>query len=156
MMEIKLIVLDVDGVLTDGSIYYDSEGREYKRFNVKDGFAIKYAISQGIEVAVITGRTSSMVEKRCKELGIKHVFQNIKDKESVCDQLVEQLNITYANVAYMGDDIPDLPLIKKAGFSGAPIDAVRKVKKEADFVSVYPGGKGAVREFIEQIVGEIG
>ncbi|WP_022846888.1 MULTISPECIES: KdsC family phosphatase [unclassified Desulfurobacterium] len=155
-MDIKLIILDVDGVLTDGSIYYDSEGREYKRFNVKDGFAIKYALSQGIEIAVITGRTSSMVEKRCKELGIKYVFQNIQDKESVCDELVNRFNITYDEVAYMGDDIPDLPLIKKSGFSGAPIDAVRKVKKEADFVSVYPGGKGAVREFIERIVGEIG
>ncbi|WP_457568236.1 KdsC family phosphatase [Desulfurobacterium sp.] len=154
-MEIKLIVFDVDGVLTDGSIYYDSEGREYKRFNVKDGFAIKYAISRGIEVAVITGRTSSMVEKRCKELGIKYVFQNVSDKETVLDNLVSKLNINYQNVAFMGDDIPDLPLIRKAGFSGAPIDAVKKIKKEADFVSVYPGGKGAVREFIERIIGEI-
>ena len=155
-MDIKLIVLDVDGVMTDGSIYYDSEGREYKRFNVKDGFAIKYAAKQGITFAVITGRISSMVEKRCSELGIKYVFQNVEDKVKTCDELVEKLGITYQQVAYMGDDIPDLPLLKKVGFSGAPIDAVRKVKKEVDFVSVYPGGKGAVREFIERIIGEIG
>ncbi|SNR61735.1 KdsC family phosphatase [Desulfurobacterium atlanticum] len=154
-MDIKLIVLDVDGVMTDGSIYYDSEGREYKRFNVKDGFAIKYAIQKSITFAVITGRISSMVEKRCGELGINYVFQNVEDKVKVCDELVEKLGITYYQVAYMGDDIPDLPLLKKVGFSGAPIDAVRKVKKEVDFVSVYPGGKGAVREFIERIIGEI-
>ncbi len=156
MKNIKLIVLDVDGVMTDGSIYYDDNGTEYKRFNVKDGFAIKHALKKGIKMGIITGRISSVVEKRCNELGIQFVFQNVKDKVKICDELVEKLNLSYTHVAYMGDDIPDLPLIKKVGFSGAPIDAVKKVKKAANFISVYPGGKGAVREFIERIVGEIG
>jgi 3-deoxy-D-manno-octulosonate 8-phosphate phosphatase (KDO 8-P phosphatase) len=151
-MKIKLIVLDVDGVLTDGSILITEKGEELKSFFVKDGFAIKRALEKGIDVAVISGRKSRAVEIRCKELGISSVFQGISDKLEVLKHLCLQKNIKLSEVAGMGDDIPDIPLLSAIGFSGAPSDAVEEVKKIVNFVSKYPGGKGAVREFIDYIL----
>ena len=148
---IKLIILDVDGVMTDGTITYDSEGREYKSFNVKDGFGIVTAIKNGIKVAVITGRHSFMVERRCKELGIEDVYHGVNNKLKVYEMLKEKYNLRDEEIAFMGDDIPDLPVLKRAGISGAPADAVEVVKKNAVFISSLPGGKGAVREFIDYI-----
>ncbi|MEO2068574.1 MAG: HAD-IIIA family hydrolase [Desulfurobacteriaceae bacterium] len=149
---IKLIILDVDGVMTDGTITYDSEGREYKSFNVRDGYGIVKALKSGIEVAVITGRKSKMVEIRCKELGIRDVFQGVDDKLRVYEVLKEKHNVEDFEVAAMGDDIPDLPILKKVGLSGAPSDAVEEIKKRVSFVSRFGGGKGAVREFIDYIL----
>ena len=149
---IKLIILDVDGVMTDGTITYDSEGREYKSFNVRDGFGIVTAIKKGIGVAVITGRHSFMVDRRCKELGIKDVYQGVDDKLEVYEMLKTKYNLRDEEIAVMGDDIPDLPLLKRAGISGAPADAVEVVKKNVTFISSLPGGRGAVREFIDYIL----
>ena len=149
---VKLIILDVDGVLTDGSIIYDSEGREYKNFNVKDGYGIVTAIKKGIKVVVISGRSSTIVEKRCRELGITKVFQGVSDKLEVYERIKEEFGLRDSEIAAMGDDIPDIPILKRAGFSGAPADAVPEVKKVAKFVTTLPGGKGAVREFIDYLL----
>jgi 3-deoxy-D-manno-octulosonate 8-phosphate phosphatase (KDO 8-P phosphatase) len=146
---VKLLVLDVDGVLTDGTITYDSLGREVKFFNVKDGYGIVKAREAGIEVAVISGRYSWQVEKRCRELGITEVYQGVGDKLSVLKSLMEKYTLQVSQVAAMGDDLPDVPLLKAVGISAAPSDAVPEVKLIVDFVSRNPGGRGAVREFID-------
>jgi len=155
-MAVKLLILDVDGVLTDGTITYDHLGREVKFFNVKDGFGIVTAQRQGLRVAVISGRYSWQVEKRCRELKIADVYQGISDKLSIYNSLKEKYSLEDAQVAVMGDDIPDIPLIKAAGVSGAPSDAVPQVKVLVDFVSKSPGGRGAVREFIDYLLKEKG
>jgi 3-deoxy-D-manno-octulosonate 8-phosphate phosphatase (KDO 8-P phosphatase) len=149
---VKLIVLDVDGVLTDGSIIYDSEGREYKIFNVKDGYGIVTAVRRGIKVVVISGRNSPIVERRCRELGITEIFQGVSDKLKVYEEVKEKYGLKDSEVAAMGDDIPDIPILERVGFSGAPADAVPEVKKVVKLVTSLPGGKGAVREFIDYLL----
>lgn len=146
---VKVLFLDVDGVLTDGTITYDLYGREVKHFNVKDGYGIVKAINSGIEVVVISGRFSSQVEKRCRELGVKEVYQGVADKLSLAEKFLKERALSFSNAAAMGDDLPDLPLLRRAGVSGAPKDAVPEVKILVDFVSRFEGGKGAVREFID-------
>lgn len=149
---IKLIVLDVDGTLTDGKLYISNLGDEIKAFNVKDGLGITQAISQGKEVAIITGKTSQLVTKRCQELGIKEVHQGIKNKILILDSILKKYNISYDNVAYMGDDLIDLAVMKKCKLAGAPKDSVSEILSIADFISNKNGGEGAVREFIEYIL----
>lgn len=149
---IKVIVLDVDGTLTDGKLYVSNFGDEIKAFNVKDGLGITQAISQGKEVVIITGKTSQIVTKRCQELGIKEVHQGIKNKILTLDSILEKYNISYDNVAYMGDDLIDLAVMKKCKLAGAPKDSVNEILAIADFVSNKNGGNGAVREFIEFIL----
>lgn len=152
MKNIKLIVLDVDGTLTDGKIYIDSLGNEIKAFNVKDGMAIAQAIKNGIECAIITGRTSEIVNKRADELGIKHVYQGIHNKKEQLDFILKDLDINYTNCAYIGDDINDLEVMKQVKFSACPSDAAIEVILCSDFVSRYSGGNGAVRDVIEYIL----
>ncbi|MCQ8211421.1 HAD-IIIA family hydrolase [Cetobacterium somerae] len=149
---IKLIVLDVDGTLTDGKLYISNLGDEIKAFNVKDGLGITQAISQGIEIAIITGKTSQLVTKRCQELGIKEIHQGIKNKILILDSVLKKYNISYDNVAYMGDDLIDLAVMKKCKLAGAPKDSVSEILSIADFISNKNGGEGAVREFIEYIL----
>jgi len=149
---IKLLLLDVDGVLTDGTITYDPSGRELKSFNVKDGYGIVRALNSGVEVAVVSGRHSFAVEKRCRELKVRFVFQGVDDKLKVLKLLSQKLSVEADEVAAMGDDLPDLPLLRRVAISGAPADAVEDVKKEVSFVSRFPGGRGAVREFIDHIL----
>ncbi|MGL5355510.1 MAG: KdsC family phosphatase [Cetobacterium sp.] len=149
---IKLIVLDVDGTLTDGKLYISNSGDEMKAFSVKDGLGITQAISQGKEVAIITGKISEIVNKRSKELGIKEIHQGIKNKIATLDSILEKHNISYENVAYMGDDLIDLAVMKKCKLAGAPKDSVEEVLKISDFISTKNGGDGAVREFIEYIL----
>ncbi len=150
--KIKLIVLDVDGTLTDGRITYDENGVESKSFNVKDGMAIGQAIKYGMKVAIITGRNSIIVEKRSKELGITDIYQGIKNKIKTLDELLEKYDYTYENVAYMGDDINDIPAMMRASYVGITADAVSDIKEFATFTSIYKGGEGAVREFVETIL----
>ena len=150
--KIKLIVLDVDGTMTDGTICIDNEGIETKGFNVKDGFAIANAIKEGINVAIITGRKSRLVEKRAEELGIQYVFQGIHNKVIKLNELLNELGLSYEETAYMGDDINDLSAIKVAGFTASPKDGVQEVLERVDFVTNALGGKGAVREFLEFIL----
>ena len=151
---VKVLFLDVDGVLTDGTITYDAYGREVKRFSVKDGYGIVRAINTGIDVVVVSGRFSSQVEKRCRELGIKEVYQGISDKLSFADRYLKERSLTFQEAAAMGDDLPDLPLLRKVKVSGAPSDAVPQVKVLVDFVSRSSGGRGAVREFIDFLLNE--
>jgi 3-deoxy-D-manno-octulosonate 8-phosphate phosphatase (KDO 8-P phosphatase) len=149
---IKLIVLDVDGVLSDGKITYSNDGKEYKSFNVKDGLGISMGIHLGLAFAIITARISSIVDKRADDLGIQHVFQGKKNKRPVLLSLMETLHLSAEQVAYIGDDIPDLPCMKLAGLSACPANASKTVLEEAGIISSLNGGEGAVREIIEFIL----
>jgi len=145
---IRLIAFDVDGVLTDGKISYTSAGQEIKSFHVRDGHAIKMAIRAGLEVAVITGRESPMVQRRCEELGITLVFQNSKDKERTLSDLMERTGLAASEIAFMGDDVVDLPVMTSVGLGCAPSDAAPEVLQLADLVTKAPGGCGAARELV--------
>ena len=150
--DIKIIILDVDGTMTDGKISYDNNGIEIKSFNVKDGMAIAQAIKYGIKVAIITGRNSKIVENRASELGITDIYQGVGNKIATLDKLLEKYNYNYKNVAYMGDDINDIPAMMRANYVGITADAVSDIKEFSHFKSRYNGGYGAVREFIEVIL----
>ena len=149
---IKLIVLDVDGVMTDGRIILDNHGNELKAFYVRDGHGIKLAIRAGIIMAIITGRHSGVVEKRAVELGIKDVYQGVKEKLPAYLELLSKYNLKDEEVAFMGDDVVDIPLMRRVGLAAAPGDADELTKEKADFVSIKRGGRGAVRDFIELIL----
>ena len=151
---VKVVFLDVDGVLTDGTITYDVYGREIKSFSVKDGYGIVRALNSGLEVVVLSGRFSSQVEKRCRELGVREVYQGVSDKFSFVENFLKERSLSFEETAAMGDDLPDLPLLRKVRVSGAPADAVPQVKVLVDFVSRASGGKGAVREFIDFLLNE--
>jgi 3-deoxy-D-manno-octulosonate 8-phosphate phosphatase (KDO 8-P phosphatase) len=150
--KIKLLILDVDGVMTDGSIILDNEGNEFKRFHVRDGHGIKMLAKAGITVGIITGRKSKVVELRAKELGIKEVYQRVFQKSQVYKRLLKKYNCSDENVAFMGDDVVDQELLKRAGLSAVPADAEEDAKKLADIVTKRKGGRGAVREFIDLIL----
>lgn len=149
---IKLLILDVDGVMTDGSIILDNEGNEFKIFHVRDGHGIKMLQRAGIKVAIISGRESRVVERRAKELGITDVYQGIFKKSSVYESLLQKYGCKDEGVAFMGDDTVDTGLLKRAGLSAVPADADGEAKKWAAFISTKKGGRGAVREFIELIL----
>ncbi|GBE03803.1 3-deoxy-D-manno-octulosonate 8-phosphate phosphatase KdsC [bacterium BMS3Abin09] len=150
--KIKLLLLDVDGVMTDGSIILDNNGNELKRFHVRDGHGIRMLQKVGITVGIITGRKSKVVEVRAKELGIKEVHQKIFKKSAVYEKLLKKYKCKDENVAFMGDDIVDQELLKRAGLSAAPCDAEEVAKKFADMVTKRGGGRGAVREFTDLIL----
>lgn len=150
--KIKLLVLDVDGVMTDGSIILDNEGNEFKRFHVRDGHGIKMIQRAGIPVVIITGRKSKVVEIRARELGITEVYQKIFKKSVVFDEMLHKYNCKDENAAFMGDDVVDQELLKRAGLTAAPADAEEEAKKLADIVTKRGGGRGAVREFIDLIL----
>ncbi len=152
MKDIKFLVLDVDGTLTDGKIYVDDKDNSFKAFNVKDGFALVNWLKLGGEVAILTGKKSNIVEKRAKELGIKYIIQGSKNKKQDLKNLLKELNITFENVAYMGDDLNDLGVMKSVGFSACPKDSVQEVLEITNFISSKNGGDGAVREFLEHIM----
>lgn len=151
---IKLIVLDVDGCLTDGKIIYDNNGLETKQFNVKDGFGIKSWLRLGNEVAIITGRDSMIVANRAKELGIKHLYQGIKDKHAILLEILQALKISIDEVAAIGDDLNDHKMLSKVGRSFAPNDAVIEVRQEVQTVLGRKGGDAVVREMIDLLVEE--
>ncbi len=150
--KIKLVILDVDGVLTDGSIILDNEGNEFKIFHVRDGHGIKMLSKVGIKVAIITGRRSKVVERRAEELGITDLYQGVFKKSSVYESLLQKYRCRDEEVAFMGDDIVDIELLKRVGFSAVPADADEGAEKWAAFISTKKGGRGAVREFIELIL----
>jgi len=151
---IKLIVLDVDGCLSDGKLTYSSDGIESKNFNVKDGLGITTWIKMGNKVAIITGRNSSIVEKRAKELGIQHLFQGIRDKDRVLDELVNSLGLKFYEVGAIGDDLNDYNMLNKVGRSFTPKDGANDIKSLVNTVLTKNGGDGAVREMIETLVDE--
>lgn len=151
---IKLIVLDVDGCLTDGKIIYASDGSEIKNFNVKDGLAISSWIKMGFAAAIITGRNSEIVAKRAKELGISHLFQGVKDKESVLKELLERLNLKHYEVGAIGDDLNDYKMLRSVGRSFTPKDGAKEIRELVDTILTSNGGDGAVREMIDILIDE--
>jgi len=144
--KIKLFVCDVDGVFSDGRIYLGNDGEELKAFHTKDGFGLKAIMQQGIEVAIITGRQSNIVENRMTALGVKHIYQGKDDKLSVYKTLIAKLGLEPEQTAYIGDDVVDIPVMKIAGLGIAVNDAHPLVLKEADLITTIKGGFGAVRE----------
>lgn len=148
---IKLLALDVDGVLTDGSISYTDDGKEIKTFNAKDGQGIVNLTKLGIKVAIITARTSPIVQKRASDLGIQYVFQGASNKLEKLEYLKTTLGITNEQIAYMGDDLPDIPILQIAGIKACPNDAIDEVKRICNFKSTKNGGRGAVRELADLI-----
>jgi len=151
-MNIKLIVLDVDGTMTDGKIGYTQNGDEIKSFNVKDGLAIKSWIKLGGEVAIITGRNSDIVSRRAKELDIEHCYQGVKDKFGALNKILEHLELTLDNVASIGDDLNDYRMLKASKIAFVPKDASQYVEAIADVILTRGGGEGAVREMIEYLI----
>jgi len=149
---IKFIILDVDGVLTDGRITFNSKNEEFKSFDVKDGHGIKLAQRCGIKFAIITGRWSPIVEKRCKELNIDEVHQNADDKAKIFNEILNKYKIKEEEVAYMGDDLADVPVFKRAGLAATVSDAFDYIKKEVHYITKLKGGRGAVRELIDFIL----
>ena len=149
---IKLAAFDVDGVLTDGSITYDENGIEYKTFNAKDGQGIVNLNNAGIITAIITARENGTVAHRAKNLNIKELHQGQKNKIKTLEEIMAKYNLKFENVAYMGDDLPDVCILEKAGLSACPADAIKEVQDIAKWHSVYNGGRGAVREFCDYIL----
>ena len=151
-MKIKLVAFDVDGVMTDGSITYDENGLEYKTFNSKDGHGIVSLSNAGIITAIITGRKNGTVEHRAKNLKITELVQGSKNKIADLETIMQKYNIKFDEIAYMGDDVPDICILEKVALKGCPADAVNEVKNIANFVSTKCGGRGAVREFCDYIL----
>lgn len=147
--KIKLLICDVDGVFSDGRIYLGNQGEELKAFHTKDGFGIKAILKLGINVAVITGRKSNIVENRMKALGVPYIFQGQEDKLTVYQSLLTKLNLTAQEVAYIGDDVVDLPVIKDCGLGIAVNDAHPLVLQGANLITYTKGGFGAVREICD-------
>ncbi len=150
--KIRFLVLDVDGVMTDGKVTYGANGEEFKSFNIKDGQGLKFWSRVGYGAGIITGRTSPIVERRAAELDIAHVVMDAKDKLPEFRKMLAAAGVSPDEVAMIGDDMPDVPLLRHAGLGTAVADAVQEVKEAADIVTNKKGGRGAVRELIEFIL----
>lgn len=149
---IKVLLLDSDGVLTDGGVYLPESGEnELRRFSIKDGFGITRLLSTGFPIAVISRSPSTPVRVRCERLGITQVHLGIQNKVEQAGKVIESLGLSWAETAFMGDDVPDLDLLRTVGLSLAPADAANEVIREVDWVSQFPGGHGAVREVCDSI-----
>jgi len=150
--KIKLLVLDVDGVLTDGRLYFLEDGSEMKGFDIQDGLGIKLLQSIGVDVGIITGRSTQLVARRAQNLGIRHLYQGREDKIDALKDLLDKLGLAPEQTAYMGDDLPDLAAIRFAGLGIAPSNAHSFVKAHADWVTELRGGWGAVREVCDRLL----
>jgi len=150
--QIKLLILDCDGVLSDGKVVYGDNEIELKSFSAKDGLGIRMLSFSEIKVAIITGRESQALIRRCKDLRIEYLFQKTRNKLVKTEEILKELKLTWQNVAYMGDDWNDYPALKKAYFSAVPNDANEDIKTKVDFIANSKGGEGAVREFIDFIL----
>ncbi|MBI1288899.1 MAG: HAD-IIIA family hydrolase [Flavobacteriales bacterium] len=148
---IKFLVLDVDGVMTDGGMYYTEGGDQFKKFNTKDGMAIKVALKKGFEVAFLSsGSQETIVKNRAETLGVKRVYVGSREKLEVLNEWCSELNLSLVNVAYIGDDINDLQVIDAVGFTGCPADAVEAVKQKVNVILNRKGGDACVREFVDE------
>jgi 3-deoxy-D-manno-octulosonate 8-phosphate phosphatase (KDO 8-P phosphatase) len=154
--KIRLLVLDVDGVLTDGQIYLDGRGHELKVFNTKDGHGLRKAAAAGITICWISGRRSPATARRARELGVPFCYQGVRDKGARIEAVRRRLGLTRAQIAAIGDDEPDIPMFEAAALSACPADATPATRRAADVVLKSPGGHGAVREFIERILARNG
>ena len=152
LQKIKLLALDVDGVLTDGTIYISPAGEVFKGFNAKDGMGISCALRNNLQIAVITGRQSPIVERRCEELGIKLFMEGVKDKRLALQKMAQKLGLVREEIAYMGDDLNDIPAFKASGLNFVPADGSIEVLAVADIITKAKGGRGAVREAITMIL----
>lgn len=149
---IRLFVMDVDGVLTQGGVTYSDTGAELKTFNIRDGLGIRLLQRAGIATAIITGRHSTIVERRARELGIEHLSQGQEDKRAAFEALLQTMGLSEQQVAYIGDDLPDLPLVRRAGLGMTVADGDPRLCQAARWISSRPGGQGAVREAAEMIL----
>lgn len=149
---IKMLVMDVDGTLTDGKIYYGNDGELFKTFDVRDGYRLVKCEEYGIITAIITGKTSKIVEGRARDLKIKEVHQGVSNKIEVLKTLIEKYNLDKSQVAYIGDDVNDIECMQYCGFSACPADAIDEVKNTVYYVCKNIGGHGAVRELIDRII----
>lgn len=154
-MAIKLAAFDVDGVLTDGSLTFDEDGREYKTFNAKDGQGIVNLNKAGIITAIITARENGTVYHRAQNLRIHELHQGVKNKIETLKEIMNKYNISFDEISYMGDDLPDICILKEVKLAGCPADAVDEVKAVANFISSKNGGRGAVRELCDKIIREM-
>ena len=152
LRKIKLLLLDVDGVLTDGSIVYDDRGAEIKCFNVKDGLGLRLVMQSGIQVGIITGRSSAALQHRCENLGIKHLYERVGDKTKALQDILQRTSIRAEDTAFVGDDLPDLPIMKQVGLAVTVADAPHELRAAADMTTTAKGGQGAVREVCEAIL----
>jgi len=150
--KIRLLILDIDGVLTDGGLQFDNRGEEYKTFNSLDGHGIRMMLDSAIEVAVITGRKSAIVDHRMGDLGVKHIYQGCRDKLAAFTTLLQTTGLEADQVAYVGDDLPDLPIMRRVGLAIAVQNAHSFVKQHCNWVTTLPGGSGAVREVTDFIL----
>jgi len=150
--DVRLVAFDVDGVFTDGRFYLSDEGVESKAFHTQDGYGIRQLLDAGIEVAVISGRHSGAVQKRMAELGVIHVVQGCSDKVLALDEIISTLGISTSECAYVGDDIPDLPLLRHVGIAIAVANAVQALHDQCNYSTSNAGGRGAVREVCELIL----
>lgn len=152
LKKIKCVVLDVDGVLTNGDILVTESGEQLRTFNVKDGYAIQYAVKQGLKIFVITGAKSNGVLKRFEGLGVKETYLGISDKQSLLQELLDKYELNWEDVMFIGDDMPDYNCMKKAEVAICPSDAIEDIKKISNYVSTRKGGEGVVRESIEKVL----
>ena len=152
LRRIRLVLMDVDGVLTDGSLVYTQSGEAGKAFDVKDGYGVVKGRSAGLTFGIITGKISSIVRHRARDLGIREVHQGVRDKEKAYDNILRKLGLADNEVAYIGDDDPDLPVLRRVGFSAAPADAMPSIRSRVHYVCRTEGGNGAVREIIELVL----
>jgi len=150
--QISLLLLDVDGVLTTGQVIYNDAGQETKVFNVRDGLGIRLLEKAGIRVGIVTGRRSMALVHRCRNLGITLLKDGVKDKAAALADILKETGLAASQTAFVGDDLPDLPVIREVGFGVAVANAVDEVKQEADYITARPGGAGAVRDVIEYIL----
>ncbi len=149
---IELLLLDVDGVLTDGGIIYNDDGSETKMFNVKDGLGLKLVMKAGIKVGIVTGRKSAALDHRCRDLGIRYTFEGIQDKAKILEKIAKQTGVAPEHTAYIGDDLPDLSLMRRVKLPIAVADAHQTVLENADWTTSAAGGCGAVREVCEALL----
>jgi 3-deoxy-D-manno-octulosonate 8-phosphate phosphatase (KDO 8-P phosphatase) len=154
--KIKMLVMDVDGVMTDGTVIINSDGSEGKNFSIVDGHGVKLWHRAGFQTAIISGRPSGATTVRAEQLSIGHMVQGAKKKLPAFDSLLEELSLDYSEVAFVGDDLLDLPLVRRAAFGVAVANAVDELKEVADYTTTKPGGSGAVREVIEYILKQNG
>lgn len=152
----KIIITDIDGVWTDGGMYYNTEGDCMKRFHVSDGWGVIFCKQMNIPVVIMTGENTEIVKKRAEKLGIEHCFLGVKDKLAEARMLCETLSISLDEIAFIGDDLNDLALLRKVGISGCPANAPMYVRKHVEYVGLRSGGNGAFREFVEHILADNG
>ena len=152
----QLVITDIDGVWTDGGMYYTAEGDVMKRFSVRDGWGVAMLRHHGIETAIMTGENTEIVKQRARKLRVERCYVGIGDKLGLAERLCDELHISLQEVAFIGDDINDLPLLRSVGFRGAPADALDYIQREVHYVTTTRGGHGAFREFVEKILHDRG